>query len=159
MIPMRYPVVITILLLVTIQGFPLVSAQQEKPRRVFTNEDVKRTAPSQPATPTPEETATVAEPPQTSATLSEAPPATGESTGPLAGLRMDLKQAQELQRTLDQYLNLYPAKAAEETDPNRKSQLDALTTALMNLVQQNSRHISDLEQRLAEQQDQTSTQQ
>ncbi|MBI1956244.1 MAG: hypothetical protein HYS38_07600 [Acidobacteria bacterium] len=150
---MRYPVVITILLLVTIQGFPLVSAQQEKPRRVFTNEDVGR-APSQPPTPTPEETATESEPAETTAAST---PAAEEYAELPADLRAELKLAEELRRTLDRYVNYYPGIAAEETDPDRKSQLDTLVAALMNLIQQNSRYISALEQRLAEQQAQQST--
>ena len=126
------------------QGVRPALAQQAKVRKVFTNEDVARPAPSAPAT------AELAAEPSQAASVpvgdsTEAVPDSVKEAIPTPPLGFSIKMARELQYTLQQYLGKYSFNLEEETEPTRQERLRKMITSLMSLMQVNEQFISELE--------------
>lgn len=151
------------------QGVRPALAQQEKERRVFTNEDVEsppRSAPAaaEPAAESVQAPSTSAAQPGTPAEAvpegervaepgTEAPPSSSQMSIP-----QRLKSARFLQETLRRYLTEYSENLEAEADPARQQRWRDMMSSLMSLMQKNEQYISDLDQQLAEQESQASSQ-
>ena len=133
---------------------PLI-AQQTRERKVFTNEDVARPAPSAPAKEAPASAeAPAAE--QPGAAAENAPRPESAQSAVVAVKDLDslrgLKLAQYVQDILRRDLSEFASKLDDETDPARQERWRNMMNAINLLMQQNLQYISELEEQSRQQQ-------
>ena len=145
------------------QGVHPALAQQTRERKVFTNEDVARPAPSAPAEEAPAKEAVASGAESVAKSAAESPGAASAQPAVVAVKDLDslrgLKLAQYVQDILRRDLSEFSSKLDDETDPARQERWRNMMNAITLLLYQNQQYISDLEEQSRQQQPEQQAQQ
>ena len=154
---------IRVLALLSVLGVGLAwpaLAQQGRQRRVFSNEDVARPAPSPPA-PEPAAKAAATEPaaekaPAGEATPAEAPTpdaAAAQELPPAAplGPKQRLQRLTEIRDAFQKAIEEFSARAGSESDVTRRMRWENLNLCLSGVIQANQQLISELQDQIQQQ--------
>ena len=149
MIPPRLGLWLLIGLVVTFATMPAALAQQ-RPRRVFTNEDISRTPPPPPAPAAPAAPAgTPGTPPAGTPSAAAAPaePAGAPTEAADSGeqLPQGLALAEFLQGVLRRYMTEFSEKLDQEADSSRQERWRTMMNLTIQLMAQNQQYIAELQ--------------
>lgn len=147
MLPARLAVILLAVFCLALGAAPAARAQ--RPRRVFTNDDIATPAPA-PAAPAAEKAAAPAEKPATAESAPAAPgagaPAAATAPQPAsAPPPSGLALAQFLQGTLRRFHTEFADKLDQETDASRQARWRTMMDLTMQLMTQNQLYIGELE--------------
>jgi len=140
MIPPRPKVILLTLLVVAFAMLPWSPAQQQRQRRVFTNEDVVRTPP-----PAPVPVETQATPAEGTPAATSTPAVPDAATSEGADLPQGLALAQHLQEVLRRYHPEIGVKLEQEVDAGRQNRWSTMMDLTTQLIVQNQMYINDLQ--------------
>ena len=127
-----------------------LSAQQGRPRRVFSNEDVARPAPSAPAA-EPAAAASAPAPGEAKAPSAEGASAAVSPSTLISDPKAELKFILEFQGMLKNTGQFFYEKAELETKPDLKAHWQSLATNMTTLFLEAQRTVNELQKQIGEQ--------